>query len=132
MLMSIICFAFAVILLIFLIILNVQVNRQEKNKKSGIKQISDQTQPDEASIKEMSVSIESAVEQIDQPETKIPLVDELQEGESEKESLKIKDSSYREALKSFQAKKPELVKEKSQIADSDYRNALRSMQNKDK
>jgi hypothetical protein len=53
-----------------------------------------------------------------------------EELDQETKPFKIEDSSYRAALKKFQAKKPELAKEKKQISDSDYRNALRSMQKK--
>ncbi|MXQ55916.1 hypothetical protein [Shimazuella alba] len=146
MVIPIICFAIAAILLILLVVINVRASRQKQEMdvvESQVKQEQlDLGQEDPASetviqkIAEEVTAEEGALEkeriEDEDNQSQKPVVEPVKSGELDQETkpFRIEDSSYREALKKFQAKKPELVKEKKQISDSDYRNALRSMQKK--
>jgi hypothetical protein len=144
MVIPIICFAIAAILLILLVVINVRASRQKQEMEvveSQVEQL-DLGQEEPASetviqkIAEEVTAEEGALEkeriEAEDNQSQKPVVEPVKSEELDQETkpFRIEDSSYREALKKFQAKKPELVKEKKQISDSDYRNALRSMQKK--
>jgi hypothetical protein len=158
MIIPIICFAIAAFLLILLVVINVRAQSSRKEKaldeelvqeehleSSDAKhQIADESTipkakdviEDEASVLEAEQTAEIVNEtETEQAKTETILNEEETVSQSiaenqETKPFKIEDSSYREALKKFQAKKPELANKKKQISDSDYRSALRSMQKK--
>jgi hypothetical protein len=155
MIIPIICFSIAAILLILLVVFNVRAQsaRRKENamgeepteeQVSLLETIKEEQDPIESTIQKVAeevaeeekISEEQSISETNSSihEENNRVINEELEAEDDQDTkpFKMKDSSYREALKKFQAKKPELAKKKTQISDSDYRNALKAMQNREK